>query len=251
MQNTKDRRDTIVTARLFTEAQNVINHVRNNHRWGYLLDSKLGDQDNEPMTDKSIAKFHAIPFNSVRPRMAHIIDALSQTDQRHGDPLAETAQRANSVMSRSAVINLHHRRPPLYSEATLAAFVKLDTATPRSLPIIRAAGYVLSPPVVPRSHAIDSIIADVAAPCGTITRTAEPSPYPSVHWPPERPPQQMAATGPRSLHPTRDGYSPERARVLPPGPTLGRAHQRPKTRRQHDAPHIDPGPFAPYNGVPR
>ena len=163
MQNTTSRPDTIVTARLFTETQKVITHVRSNDQWGYLLDAKLGDQDNKPMSDNSIAAVHGTPLNAVRTGVARIIDVLSQTDQQYGNPLAETAQWANSIMERAAIVNLHRRRPALYSEATLAAFIKLGAATPQSLPVIRAAGYVSSPPVVPRSHGIDSIIADVAA----------------------------------------------------------------------------------------
>ncbi len=163
MQNTSGTSDTIVAPRLFTDARNVIAQVRTNVQWADLLDAKLGDQDNKPMSDRSIAAVHTIPSNAVRTRLARIIDALSQTDQQYGNPLAETVQRANSIMGRAAIVNLHHRRPTLYSEATLGAFIRLGAATQRSLPVIRAAGYVSSPPVVPRSHGIDSMIADVAA----------------------------------------------------------------------------------------
>ena len=163
MQNTPGTPHAIVTPRLFTEAQNVIAQVRSHVQWTALVDAKLGGQDNEPMSDKSIAAVHAIPLNAIRTRLARIIDVLSQTDQQYGNPLAETAQRANSTVERAAIVNLHRRRPTLYFEATLAAFIKLGATTLRSLPIIRAAGYVSSPPVVPRSHEIDFIIADVAA----------------------------------------------------------------------------------------
>ena len=163
MQNNSGTPDTIVTPRLFTEARNVIARARSNVQWADLLDAKLGDQDNEPVSDKSIAAVHAIPLNALRTRLAHIINVLSQTDRQCGDPLAETAQRANSIMDRAAIVNLHRRRPTRYSEATLGTFIKLDAATPQSLPIIRAAGYVSPPPVAPRSHGMDFIITDIAA----------------------------------------------------------------------------------------
>ena len=115
------------------------------------------------MSDKSFAAVHGIPLNTVRTSLARIIDTLSQTDAQLGDPLAQTAQRANDIIERAAIVNLHQRRPMLCSEVTLRAFMKLGAAVPRSFPIIRAAGYVSPPPAVPRNHGIDFVISEIAA----------------------------------------------------------------------------------------
>lgn len=66
-------------------------------------------------------------------------------------------------MAAAAIINRHKRRPPLYSESTISAFVQLDHAAPEHSPFIRAAGYVSPPPATPLSHNIDFVIADIAA----------------------------------------------------------------------------------------
>lgn len=68
-------------------------------------------------------------------------------------------------------MNRHHRRPALYSESTVATFIKLHAAAPRNSPLIRAAGYVSPPPAIPQGHDVDFIIADIAA---HITRSHEP-----------------------------------------------------------------------------
>lgn len=65
-------------------------------------------------------------------------------------------------MAAAAIINLHNRRLPLYSEVTTRTFVQMDLAVPEHLPLIRAAGYVSPPPATPRSHDVDYMIADIA-----------------------------------------------------------------------------------------
>ena len=153
----------IVTDSLFSEAQQVIALVRSNIQWPFLLDAKLGDHNNKPMSDAVIAEVYDIPFNSIGTWLGRIIDALSRTDEQHGGPLGETAQRANNVIARAAIANRHHRRPILYSEPTIGAFIKLGAAVPQHSRLIRAAGYVSPPPAVPRSHDVDSIITEIAA----------------------------------------------------------------------------------------
>ena len=66
----------IVTDSLFPEAQQVIALVRSNIQWPFLLDAKLGDHNNEPMSDTVIAEVHDIPFNSIGTSLASIIHAL-------------------------------------------------------------------------------------------------------------------------------------------------------------------------------
>ena len=153
----------IVTDSLFPEAQQVIALVRSNIPWPFLLDAKLGDHNNEPMSDTVIAEVHDIPFNSIGTSLASIIHALSRTDKQHGTPLGKTTQRANDVIARAAIANRHRRRPTLYSEPTIGAFIKIGAAVPQHSPLIRAAGYVSPPPAVRRSHDVDFTITDIAA----------------------------------------------------------------------------------------
>ena len=163
MPDAPDTVHNIVTDSLFPEAQQVIALVRSNIQWPFLLDAKLGDHNNEPMSDTVIAEVHDIPFNSIGRSLATIIHTLSRTDKQHGSPLGKTTQRANDVIARAAIANRHHRRPTLYSESTIGAFIKLGAAVPQHSPLIRAAGYVSPPPAVPRSHNVDFIITDIAA----------------------------------------------------------------------------------------
>ena len=103
--------------------------------------------------------------------MTHITNTLREADQRAGNPLNQIAQRTNDVMSRATIINRHNRRPPLYAEKTIGVLVKLGFATPPHAPLIRAAGYVNTLPIVPFSHNIDAIMADIAA---HMARSREP-----------------------------------------------------------------------------
>ena len=149
-----NRTQTIVTDALAASADEIINSVRQNTRYPFLLDAKLGDANTEPMPDT--------PLNSIGNKMARIRTALIHADQQRGDPLAQITERANAVMASAGIINRHNRRPPLYSESTISTFIKLEFAKLDHSPIIRAAGHVAPPPVVPRSHHIDDIVADIA-----------------------------------------------------------------------------------------
>ena len=153
----------IVAGASLSPAQEVIAEVRRNTAYPFLLDAKLGDTAAGPMSDTAIASTYDTPFNSVGDKLARIVDTLIRTDEQHGSPLRQVAQRANDVMASAAIVNRHSRRPPLYSESTLTYFVQLELASPAHLPLIRAAGYVSSPPVVPRSRDVDFVIADIAA----------------------------------------------------------------------------------------
>ena len=171
MPTTANRTQTIVSDALAASADEVINYVQHNTRYPFLLDAKLGDAENEPMPDTAISNAYDIPLNSIGNKMARIRTALVRTDHQCGSPLTKVAARANDVMSRAAIINLHNRRPPLYSENTISTFVKLGCAKPNHSPIIRAAGHVAPPPVVPRNHHVDAIVADIAT---HLARSPEP-----------------------------------------------------------------------------
>ncbi len=154
---------TIVADADSSQASNVIEAVRRNTRHTFLLDAKLGSADNPPMTDTEIAAAYQTPATSIGPKWARIIGAMRLTDQEHGNPLRQIAERTNNVMASAGIINRHNRRPPLYAEATLETLAKLGFAIPDHFPLIHAAGHLAPPPVVPASHSIDSIISDIAA----------------------------------------------------------------------------------------
>ena len=177
MPDAPDTRHHIVTDSLFSKAQSVIAQVRRSIQRPFLLDAKLGDHNNEPMSDTMIAEVYDIPFNSIGKFMAQITQALSRTDQQHGSPMAEITQRANDVIDRTAIPNRHHRRPTLYSESTIGAFIKLGSAVPQHSPLIRAAGYVSPPPAIPRSRDLDFMITDIAA---HMARSHEPQSPPQI-----------------------------------------------------------------------
>ena len=153
----------IVTDVLRSEAQEVIQQFRTKTSHPFLLDAKLGDATTGPMPDTAIASSYHTPLGSIGYRLTHVTNALAHADQQLGKPLHEIAQRTNDVMAEAAIINRHNRRPPLYAESTIGVLIKLGFATPQHSPLIRAAGYITPPPVVPRSHDIDDITADIAA----------------------------------------------------------------------------------------
>ena len=154
---------TIVTDALRVAADEVIGHVRRNTPYQFLVDAKLGGANSGPMADTKLASAHGTAPSTTSNRWTNIVKTLAQADQQHGRPLELIAQRANAVMAAAAIVNRHKRRPPLYSESTIGAFVQLDHATPEHSPLIRAAGYVRPPPATPLSHDIDFVIADIAA----------------------------------------------------------------------------------------
>ena len=171
MPDTHNGFEPIVTGASLSAARQVITVVRQNTVYPFILDAKFGYAGIEPMSDTAIASTYETPFNSIGDKLARIVETLVETDQQHGAPLHQIAERAKNIMAGAAIVNRHSRRPPLYSEATLSTFVQLDLTSPDQLPLIRAAGYVSSPPVVPRSHDIDFIIADIAA---HVVRSNEP-----------------------------------------------------------------------------
>ena len=162
MSTTGNSPQTIVTDDLAASACDVINAVRHNTRYPFLLDAKLGDDSTAPLPDNTIADVYDTALNSIHNKMNRIRATLIRIDDQHGSPLGQIAERANDVMARAAIINLHNRRPPLYSENTISTFIKLGCAKPNHSPIIRAAGHVAPPPVVPRNHHVDSIVSDIA-----------------------------------------------------------------------------------------
>ena len=171
MIETRNTRQPIVTDATFNAAQEVIQTVRQTTTYPFLLDAKLGDANNGPMPDTKIASTYNTALNSIRDKFTRIINALAQTDQKHGTPLAQIAQRANDIMASAAIVNRHKRRPPLYAESTLNTFVKLGFAAQEHFPLMRAAGYVTPPTITPPSHDVDFIIADIAA---HVARSHEP-----------------------------------------------------------------------------
>ena len=154
---------TMVADADFSQASNVIKAVRRNTRHTFLINAKLGSADDPPMTDTEIAAAYQTPATSIGPKWARIIGAMRITDQEHGNPLRQIAERTNNAMASAGIINRHNRRPPLYAEATLETLAKLGFAIPDHFPLIRAAGHLAPPAVVPASHNIDSIISDIAA----------------------------------------------------------------------------------------
>ena len=153
----------IVSNVLCSAAQDVIQRTRCQTSHAYLLDAKLGNATTGPIPDTAIATAHQTPPSSLGYWLTHITKVLKEADQQLDNPLKQIALRTNDIMSRAAMINRHNRRPPLYSEKTIDVLIKLGLATPQHAPLIRAAGYVNPPPVVPLSHNVDDIIADIAA----------------------------------------------------------------------------------------
>ena len=171
MKTTANTLESIVTDVLCSAAQEVIRQVRTQTSHPFLLDAKFGDATTGPMPDTAIESTYGTPLGSIGHRLSRIGATLVQVDQQHGSPLREIAQRTNDVMAKAAIINRHNRRPPLYAESTIGVLVKLGFATPQHSPLIRAAGYIAPPPVVPGSHDIDDIMADIAA---HMARSCEP-----------------------------------------------------------------------------
>ena len=162
MQRIRDTLPAVVTDDLSAVAQKVVEQVRQETPYPFLLDAKLGGANSPPTPDTEIAAAHGTPPNTMSSRFEHIINDLAKFDQQHDGPLRRIANRANAVMAKAAIINRHQRRPPLYSEATISTLIKMELAAPEHSPLIRAAGYVSPPPIVRRDHDIDFIVADIA-----------------------------------------------------------------------------------------
>ena len=163
MPKAHDTLRSIVTDDLFSDAQEVVQLVRQTTTYPFLLDAKIGDANSEPIVENAIASTYETPLSTISQKVARIMNALAKSDQEHGNPLAQIAQRANDVMAQAAIVNRHNRRPPLYAESTIGIFVDLGFSVPEHSPLIRAAGYVSTPPIFPTSQGIDSIISDIAA----------------------------------------------------------------------------------------
>ena len=171
MPQAPNKLEPIVTRDLASAAQTVIDHVRRETSYPFLLDAKLGDADSPPGTDQELASAHGTPSSTISYRWTLIAAAIAHADGAHGNPLGQIAQRANNVMAAAAIINRHRRHPPVYSDDTIRTFAKLDLAAPQQSPIIRAAGHVSPPPVVQLNHDVDFVIGDIA---GHMARSSEP-----------------------------------------------------------------------------
>ena len=137
----------IVADTLYTAAREIIKLVRQNTPYPFFLDGKLGGANIVPMSDTKIASAYDTPLSTIGDKIATILSTLAQADQQNGSPLGQIAQRANGVMANAGIINRHNRRPPLYVESTISAFIELGYAVPEHSPLIRAAGYVFPPPI--------------------------------------------------------------------------------------------------------
>ena len=171
MQQSTDMIQPIVTDDIRDVAQEVIQTVRRKTRHPFLLDAKLGDANTAPMPDPAIGKILDAPKGTIGYWVKPIINALKEADQQLGNPLHQIAQRTNDVLGKAAIINRQNRRPPLYAEPTIRGLINLGFATAQDSPLIRAAGYVNPPSVVPASHDIDDIMKDIAA---HMARSREP-----------------------------------------------------------------------------
>ena len=155
--------EPIVTDALQSAARVIVDIIRRNTPFPYLIDAKLGDAENAPMLDTETAAQNNTPLYTIAIKWKDIAGDLIQTDTQRGGPLSRIAQRANDVSARAAILNRHNHRPPLYAEATISNFIKLGFSTPEHSPIIRAAGHVAPPPIFPRSYDLVPIVPDIAA----------------------------------------------------------------------------------------
>ncbi len=155
--------ERVVTGDLQATAQEVVDAVRRNTSFPYLMDAKLGDAENEPMMDIDTAARNDTPFYTIAIKWKDITHDLIETDRQHGNPLCQIARRANDVIARAAITNRHNRRPPLYAETTIREFIKLELSTPEHSPLIRAAGHVTPPPIFPLNHDLTPVVRDIAA----------------------------------------------------------------------------------------
>ena len=155
--------EPIVTDALQSAAREVVDITRRNTPFPYLIDAKLGDAENAPMLDTETAAQNNTPLYTIAIKWKDIAHNLIQTDTQHGGPLSRIAQRANDVIARAGILNRHNHRPALYAETTIKEFIKLGFSTPEHLPLIRAAGHIVPPPVFPLNHDLGPIITDIAA----------------------------------------------------------------------------------------
>ena len=163
MLNTTNTLQPIVTTHIGSDARAVIKSVRKNTSLPYLIDAKLGSAEQTPLPEAETAARVDTPPYTIGGHWKEVLQLLCETDTQQGNPLCMIAQRANAIITSAGILNRHNRRPPLYSETTIAAFIQLGVSTPEDSPLIRAAGYVVSPPVFPRNHDLAPIVSDIAA----------------------------------------------------------------------------------------
>ena len=101
--------------------------------------------------------------NKCKPATVPTPPSNASSDAVSGSVRTAARFPRNAALASAALINRQNRRPPLHAEATLDTFTKLGLTVPEHLPLIRAAGHLAPPPVVPASQSIDSIISDIAA----------------------------------------------------------------------------------------
>ena len=82
------RLQPILTDNLFSNTQEVLQLVRRDTPYPFLLDAKLGDANNAPMSGPEAASAYDTPANSIRDKWTRIARALTQTDQELDGPFA-------------------------------------------------------------------------------------------------------------------------------------------------------------------
>ena len=115
------------------------------------------------MMDAEAAAVSNTPLYTIPIKWKDIVRQLIEADAQYDNAFHEIARRANAVITRTGILNRHNRRPPLYSESTIDAFIQLGVSTPQHSPMIRAAGHLVPPPVFPLNYDLAPIISDVAA----------------------------------------------------------------------------------------
>lgn len=169
----------IVAEHIGSCAQAVIKSVRRNTSFPYLIDAKLGSAEQAPLMDAETAVRAETPQYTIAGKWKEVLQQLCETDAQQGSPLRTIAMRANTIITKAGILNRHNRRPPLYSEPTIAAFVQLGVATPEHSLLIRAAGEVVPPPFFSLKDDLTPIIKDIAA---YMARSNEPqSPAQIIH----------------------------------------------------------------------
>ncbi len=163
--------EPIVTKPISSRARAVIKSVRRNTRCPYLVDAKLGSPEKAPLLSAETAAIGDTSRRTIADKWKKETQRLRETDTKRGGPLQTIAQRANDLITRAGILNRNNHRPPIYSETTIATFIKMGAATPKESPLIRAAGYVVPPPIFPVNHDLATVAPEIAA---YMARTHEP-----------------------------------------------------------------------------
>ena len=163
MPHVTDTLDPIVTDSTGSGARAVIESVRSKTPFPCLVNAKLGSAEQAPLLDAETAARASIPLHTITGKWKEVLQLLCETDERHGSPLRAIALRANAVITRAGILNRHNRRPPLYSEPTIATFIQLGVSTPEHAPLIRAAGHLVPPPAFTLNHDLAPVVRDIAA----------------------------------------------------------------------------------------